>query len=725
MGDEKHNREMKPNKNVKTHSAFSCRSKSNLSVKVMMIMTILCVVCCNFVNAQQSAVKVTKTLNYRQSVNPEIFDNYLYSTFYAKDKKCYNLKGFPIASLSKKVLSIKMNPAGASFAVLSEDNKSRKVEVYDVNVYNHKLHEFTNVKYPQALAYSVDSKLLYIATAYNLQIYDSKTYQLKRTINLPFIPYEIAVSNNDYHLAFSGYKDSAYNVYILDIESGHVISTLSMRDNIKHVCYSDDASMLGVLCYDELVVYSSRNFTEILRMTFAKHENNAFAFHPEGKYITLLTNQNTIKFVNLTNVQDNSFLMEHDALNQSGYLRYVRDGKQNVYLTYPSNDALKYKMISGLSPNYTRMLREELLAKMDDWSKMRDGETMEEYKQRVNEDTRMRQTQLFEQEIATRMADDMVMNSNVTLGGYNPESNMLTLNFDNMPTVYLTVPEKEVQDFMTPENLEFRDAMYGLTKDDKFELIYANVYNKATGKEYVFDNRERQSLDFLSAESDFVPIEIVQQSSMEEVKLNAIKKTVVEEAKNLNLISDHTSIDVKTAVVTDYDATGNKITNYKVAFDYSVEAQYSAHEDFPAGKYHINESNAAESMLKIVAQAFENDFAQYIKAGKRVKVKIIGSADALTINRVIAYDGRYGEFEKEPCYIDGNLTNITVTKSSGIKKNEQLAFIRAIAVKDYIQQNVSTLSAMNTDYQYNIELSKNKGGEYRRINVEFTFINAF
>ena len=213
----------------------------------------------------------------------------------------------------------------------------------------------------------------------------------------------------------------------------------------------------------------------ILGMPFAKHENNAFAFHPEGKYITLLTNQNTIKFVNLTNVQDNSFLMEPDALNQSGYLRYVRDGKQNIYLTYPTGDALKYKMISGLSPNYTRMLREELLAKMDDWSKMRDGETMEEYKQRVNEDTRMRQAQLFEQEIATRMADDMVMNSNVTLGGYNPESNMLTLNFDNMPTVYLTVPEKEVQDFMTPENLEFRDAMYGLTKDDKFELINEEI----------------------------------------------------------------------------------------------------------------------------------------------------------------------------------------------------------------------------------------------------------
>ena len=130
-------------------------------------------------------------------------------------------------------------------------------------------------------------------------------------------------------------------------------------------------------------------------------------------------------------------------------------------------------------------------------------------------------------------------------------------------------------------------------------------------------------------------------------------------------------------------------------------------------------------MLKIVARAFETDFARYIKAGKKVMVKITGSADAIPITGTIGYNGRYGEFVNEPCYIDNELTNITVTKKSGIKKNEQLAFVRAAAVKDYIQNNVTTLNVMNTDYQYYIELSNKRGGEYRRINVEFTFINAF
>ncbi len=92
---------------------------------------------------------------------------------------------------------------------------------------------------------------------------------------------------------------------------------------------------------------------------------------------------------------------------------------------------------------------------------------------------------------------------------------------------------------------------------------------------------------------------------------------------------------------------------------------------------------------------------------------------------MIAYDGSYGEFENEPYYLNGDLSTINVTKNNGIRKNEQLAFIRAAAVKDYIQTNVTSLHSMNTNYRYNIELSDQKGGKYRRINVEFTFINAF
>lgn len=669
------------------------------------------------INAQNSRIEIKKNLNYRQNVTPTVLDNYLYSTFYSTNKKCYNLKGFEIAHSSMKIESLKMNPSGYYYAVLSSNGKQSKVEIFNALETDKKIYEFNNIINPTAIAFSNDSRRFFIASGNTLHIFNAKTFVLEKSIQLPFTPRQIEVSGNNYYTAIS---DNS-NVAIIDIENGAIRSEIPTFGNVKHICFSEDSQLFGVLT-DCITIYDTRSFASQVKLDIAGNPTY-FTFHPEGKYVSVVSSDQMITFINIVDTEDRPILTDPDGM--ISYVKFVKDGKRNIYLSYNSNKAIKYKLLGGFSPNYTKMLRDELLSKMDEWSKMRDGESMEDYKLRVNEDTRIRQAQLFEQEIATRMADDMVMSSNVTLGSYNPDNSMLTLNFDNLPTVYLTVPENEVQDFMNADNLEFRDAVYGITKNDKFELIYANVYNKSTGKQYTFNNLDRQSLDFLSADDSFVPIELVQQSSMEEVKLNSIKRNVVDNAMKQNLISDHTNIEVSTGVESDYDAQGSRITNYKVRFNYTVDSQYSAYEDFAAGKYKINESNAAESMLKIVAQAFEKDFAQYIQSGKKVRINITGSADALPITGTIGYDGSYGDFENEPYYLDGNLSNITVTKAGGIKKNEQLAFIRAAAVKDYIQKNLTTLNQMNTDYVYNIELSDKKGGEFRRIGVEFTFINAF
>ena len=262
-------------------------------------------------------------------------------------------------------------------------------------------------------------------------------------------------------------------------------------------------------------------------------------------------------------------------------------------------------------------MRQELLSRMEEWAKMRDDETEDEYRQRVNEDTRTRQARLFEQEIATQLAGDMAMNASVSLGGYNPATGMMAVEFDNMPPIALKVPQEDAQDFMSGADLEFRDAVYGLTENDGFELIFANVYNRSTGKTYQFNNLDRKR-NFLNIDDDFVPIELVQKSGMEEMRLNELRQKVVGQAQRDRLISEHTHIAVNTQVEADTDPAGRKVTNYKVGFTYTVDDKYSAHEDFPAGRYKVRESHAAESMLKIVTQAFENDFAKYIKAGKRV-----------------------------------------------------------------------------------------------------------
>lgn len=677
--------------------------------------------CCLYIPtlSAQTGADVVGQYVYKQKVTPQGIDNYLFSTYYYNGKKTYNLRSLPLSSAPGQIMSLKVNPSGTSFAVLAQKGKEGRVVVYDLWKANHTLHEFKEVENPAALCYTPDARRILIAMPNELLFFNARLYDLQDKMEMPFTPNRLVVSGNGYYLAAAG----GNRLIVWNLEQKSIRKEFDLDTTVNDIAFSDDNNTFAVLTSDGLLTtYDTRNFL-ILQSFDAMGNANHCSFHPEGKYLSVVTGDTHIAIINLMDDQDRTYVDN----SQGGITdaRFVRDGKKRIFLTYNTTVDMTYKLMSALAPNYTKLLADELNDRMNDWMKMMPGETLEEYKLRVNDETRAKQIRLFEQEIATRMADNLVQMSEVTLGSYNPESNMLAVNFNTMPTIYLNVPAAEVNDFMDTGNLEFRNAKYGLTKQDKFELIYADVYNKVSGKTYVFDNLDRQSLDYLKSDDNFVPLELVQQSNMEELKLQEIKEKIVNLAKQQNTISDHTQISVNARIVSDQDANGNKIMNYKIDFAYEVEKGFSAQEDFAPGKYKAGESGAAQSMLAIVKTAFENDFAQYVKPGKKLRVRITGMADALPINGKIAYDGCYGDFVNEPVYKNNDLSNITVTQAEGITQNEQLAFLRATGVKEYIGENIPSFGKMNTDYQHNIEVTSGKGGEFRRITVEFTFINAF
>lgn len=136
----------------------------------------------------------------------------------------------------------------------------------------------------------------------------------------------------------------------------------------------------------------------------------------------------------------------------------------------------------------------------------------------------------------------------------------------------------------------------------------------------------------MKSDDNFIPLNLVQQSNMDEIKLQEIKENIMSMAKQQNTISDHTKISVDAGIVSEIDADGKKIMNYNINFSYEVEQGFSAKEDFGPGKYITTQSGAAMSMLAIMKTAFEKDFAQYVHAGKKLRVKITGMADASPIN---------------------------------------------------------------------------------------------
>ena len=487
--------------------------------------------------------------------------------------------------------------------------------------------------------------------------------------------------------------------------------------------FSPDASSMALLTDDGLLsVYDTRTF-DVRTMVDDLGSAMACDFNADGKYVAVVTSPSDIEIINLVRPSDRRHIEE-----QSGGvadLVFIQDSYGHPILVHGATSGLYAQRINGLEPYFNRLVSDAVEERMSEWLKMQPGESMEDYQLRVNEESMRRQRRLFEDSISTDLAGDLISMSEITLGNYDRQNGLLAVDFSNMPKIYLPVPEADVAAIGSAADLSISDAQYGVLPDDSFELVYARFRNIKDGKTFIYDNLDRRPMDMLRGDTDFVSLDVIRQQQMEEIRLQEVKQQVMAEAKRNNVISDHTNITVDSQVVPAYDADGNKILNYLVKFTYEVDPELSAVEDFKPGKYTIAESGAATSMLNIVQQAFEGDLAQHLKAGKRLNVKISGTADATPIIRGIAYDGALGEFDEEPVTIDGLLTTLSVNRSEGIRTNEQLAFLRAAAVRDHLDRNVKTLADMDTRYDYHVGVSKDKGSEFRRITAEFTFVDAF
>ena len=372
-----------------------------------------------------------------------------------------------------------------------------------------------------------------------------------------------------------------------------------------------------------------------------------------------------------------------------------------------------------------QMMTNSLKEKMDSWVKRMPNESLEAYQLRVNDETRAAQALNLEYEISTMMATDMLETSQISYGDYNPVLKKLAVHVTSMPDFYLDMDEKEAASFYGTSNLQLRNQKYTLHPDDSFELVYAEVYNPSTGKTYTFDNLKKMSLNDIRNDANYLPLSVLSETMMKETRLSAIMDDMVNLAKDDHVITDHTHISVNSNVELGKDAAGQKIMNYNVNFAYEVEEQFSARDDYKPGRYITSDSKAAILMLQIMKKAFDQDFNKYLAEGKKVVVKITGTADASPINRALAYDGRYGEYNGQSVMKDGQAIKLSLTSQEGIATNEQLAFVRALGVKDWIEKEITDIQKMQRDYLYQIGVSTEKGSKYRRISVQYSFIDAF
>ncbi len=673
---------------------------------------------------------------FKQNTELLEFDNYRYDILGRDSTKVYNHLASALLKPGGDIVDARISPDGSCYAVLLKNGDKLDVRLYEYQAVYSKRDYMAGLKSdkttPTAICFASDKKTLLVADAQGIiHSYDIGARKLrsgKRTdhkrkleqideMNIGIAASLLAVSGDGHFVAASSDRE----VQVLSLNNRTKLRAIGTNMPVVAVEFAADNSYMAILTTDgHMALYDTQDFTlktEISALGLARQ----MAVHPNSKYVAVVTADNCVAIVNTMDIEDRKYVFDDEAGISD--VCFVADN--STWLGYNTKGSIVFREMTELNPNFRKLLNDELAERMEEWLMRMPDETLEEYNLRVSEDNRARQISLFEEEIATRLAEDRLYSEEITLGGYNYNEGVLSIDLGTMPSIYLNVPENELYNFASVEQLEFRNARYALTDEDKFELVYVEVVNKINGATYTYSNRERKSLEYLKLDDSYVPLDLIQLSNIQEMTLESIRNDVVTEAQSRNMKLEHTNISVTTKVVPDTDESGNRIMDYRVGFSYDVDKQFSAEEDFSAGEFRVSDSGAASSMAAIIAQAFAGEFASYMKEGRKVIISITGMADNLRINRALPYDGCYGEFVDEPVYSANGSQNITVTSNTGISQNEQLAFIRAAGVKDYIVRNIPELARMDADYEYHIELADAAGGAFRRITVTFTFIDAF
>lgn len=197
-------------------------------------------------------------------------------------------------------------------------------------------------------------------------------------------------------------------------------------------------------------------------------------------------------------------------------------------------------------------------------------------------------------------------------------------------------------------------------------------------------------------------------------------------------LSENTQVDVNAEVMPEVKKDGTVEYNMKVRYDVQVVSDFvkklnisRSTEDWPAGKYRLKDSQAALQTAGIIKSTVESKLEEYITPGTEVTVKIIGGTDGAKFKSSVPYDGSFGNINDAECFVNGAFAYVTITPETGISSNEQLAYLRTLDIKNFMENHIGQFRVANTHYEHFAEIAENLGAQYRRVAVEITVHNAF
>ena len=193
---------------------------------------------------------------------------------------------------------------------------------------------------------------------------------------------------------------------------------------------------------------------------------------------------------------------------------------------------------------------------------------------------------------------------------------------------------------------------------------------------------------------------------------------------NEQKLYDETFVHITNEIVEGTREDGQNELNYLFQVDYTCGHLESTEDDYPLGAYDCNLSNSSRALCSITKNMIEGVCSDIFTRGADITINIYATTDATNINH-IDYLGEYGDFRYCPAIYNNEPVRISVSQEEGVSTNAQLAYLRAMSVKNYLESHINMLRQTNNTYKIITRSYGDTGSHYRRNSISLEVHGAY
>jgi len=496
-----------------------------------------------------------------------------------------------------------------------------------------------------------------------------------------------------------------FYLYYLDPAKGSVSEGLRFKSDITFIAQDLKTFEVFVgLANGSISSWSQDLKTKNYEVSLTRNTITSIQPDPLDHYLFIGDNEGTVyTFNRLTKNVINS----SDYFSNAVRMKTIYDERiQNKFLAVVGGSKfLKILDITGLEPNYRRVINDSIEKRREQFVKFRDGESTVKYDERVNP----KNLSQYLDGITQSMVDSIARTKSNFEVTYEQDGDSLKIKIQPFPELKF----KAIKSLENTSQVEMGDIHFDLESDNTFSISDLLLLSGKDSIRYSSDLRTMRYYE------EVLELNLAKEIAKKELEFKDALTDLVNRLRSRGKLAD-VDLSVESVLKKEKDSLGKDELNLHLTFlsqGIKAEAENET-ADFPPGKYSLLDSEAATALVDFFVKSSAEKLADYLKPETRITFKITGSTDKSPISGKIPYNSEFGNFKNFPYYFQGDLSGMNLNEESGITENSQLGFLRTYSVRNFIENNTEVFDFTKKKFIHFSEEAEEYGPEYRRIKIE-------